>query len=574
MPGKLDIGKIAEYQPFMGVSERKTFSNWCEMHSRIRPVFVDRSACEPKTSSSGIIEIPRDLQLWELAGVARLIGDNGKTSDVEAKISSLGKLFEKTAVYIARRQGCVKEGRQLADEMVMEFYRYGKSLQVGEEYRGNEGAREIAREPLTTGETAVIDRWLAGEEYDKLLLKAQKSGSVEHWRRKMLAKYFRVSDKLVERNEQEIGGVRWAYLEKIKTDITRAIMGPVMELDSLIFSLGEETLARGMKSRHSNLFGNNRETVVECLSLPFWRDQLERIRREGNPRKVGDLEIKTAAAFQKETERLPWKGGSCKPMDAVKNQSLSCISFSMLGGRLFEEVGISYLSASLIDHSFLILVTTDGRLVWVDMANSHYFGEVAGGDVIDGSDSIESIVNKLRQGGFFSGWLKIRPRGALLDQFDIAGRSDDFAVRVSFSSGSKETQAQMMEWLGEDLRTGGDKQAASVVYRKIAYIDKYYITMNKARAMISPDWDVQEAFYLRSARFGEFRSYYLLGELYEGRGRMREAKMMYQKYIEEEYRESHRWWINYAKYRIKLLESAEKNREGRLAMGKHLEEGG
>ena len=121
--------------------------------------------------------------------------------------------------------------------------------------------------------------------------------------------------------------------------------------------------------------------------------------------------MEIAEKIQRETERLKYRDGFAKPSLIVEHQEFNCVGFSMLAAALFEEAGLVFLGVNLKRHSVGMLVTTDDRLIVMDMQNHDYNLELFEEDIIKKTASIKEIAQQARNGTFETGWLRTRRLG-------------------------------------------------------------------------------------------------------------------------------------------------------------------
>ena len=144
---KFETQPVVEQKPFENEAVGLFFAKWCEINDSIQPQIIDRDEWEQKRKK-GVLEkrsegkqtlfIPQDLQLWEMVGVMEAVDNNTFTAkperqtEAKRKLLALGKTFQDSGNYIAKRLDNINEGREIAEALALEFYEYGQSLISGE----------------------------------------------------------------------------------------------------------------------------------------------------------------------------------------------------------------------------------------------------------------------------------------------------------------------------------------------------------------------------------------------------------------------------------------------------------
>jgi len=425
-PEKLFIKKIRETtqeKPFENPAVQGFFEKWLEINDDISVEFVDRRTWEEKRRENKILEssegkkilyLPTDLQLWEIIGVVEAIDRDTFAHDPEKqkrnkeKIINLGNLLINSAIYIARRIDSIEEGKEFAQALAEEFYRYGILLVTGKEPEGQIKIEDLKEIDLTEEQTKEVDMFLAGKElYARIKERTERNQEDEEKLRvRKLSQFFRIMQKAFsrqdsppqrkegkvakERIEPEEERKPWesktpihdAFLERVEQAIERTIKKPERELLLSVFLRGTEELLREMKVPQSirgakkllliimnKLFkmgGINlpqiQETLYDVLEIPKLKQELEEVRKRGDKNEIAAKEREIADKIQEKVSSYEYQLESNNPKEMIINNALNCVGASILAGRFMEEVGLNYLVGDLPDHSLLFLITEDGKL--------------------------------------------------------------------------------------------------------------------------------------------------------------------------------------------------------------------
>jgi len=496
-----EVQKQTELLPFSDPASQKVLTAWCEVHDGIVPKIVDRKnwgandkkILVDRPDGKKDLEIPADTHLWELLQVISTIDVDSfkdgkreyKGTDREVRLKKLGTTFEDAAVYLAKRLDHVDQGQSIAKELITGFYKYGKSLQAGEEYTEEININKVAEQSLDETQTQEIDMWLAGKEYQFLKsLTDTNPQSIETKRQEMLSKYFRISEELLKREQRkEKGkGVSDWYLDKLRQKQDLAITTPVRELDSSIYDRGMETLMNGMMSKLESVVAESQKTVHEKLNTSELKSTLDNARsalaqaseadKEAKLKELVSLELTVGNQIQNEISNLTYKTGLFKPTEMVAAQALNCIGFSMLGGTLFDEVGLKYVSTSVPDHSILMQVTSDNTLKLMDMQGARVNRNITEFDLAKNehekrSNIVDQIAMAVNNGTFTYDhfMLKIDQPGQNFLNWPTK------EIYVSLAHGNQEYKAQIYFILGNALTDPAEKEKC---YRKAIELDPNY----------------------------------------------------------------------------------------------------
>ena len=522
---KFEIQSTIEQKPFENPAVQSFFTKWCEINDSIQPQIVTREQwdnrgtqgiSEKSPSGKQILFIPENLQLWEMIGVMEVIDketfitEPGKATEAKEKMLALGRTFENTGSYIAKRLNKIEKGKEIADALALEFYQYGQSLTQGKIQEASH-INNIASLDLTPQETETVDRFLAGDSLyesrkqrvEKLTTedKAEKDALYEKEREKTLSQFFRVAEKAfalknkkTDRKLQEnrVKPKPWqsntpihsAFLRKIERGLTKQIETPKREFEASIFRRGIELLQRNMPFdrlpdwvKDNCLHWQNGEiTLREALKIDELKEELNQIQKINDIEAVVKKEKEIADKIQRAVSSFPYKTNANNPSEIVANQHINCVGASILGGALMKEAGLNYLVGSVPDHSILFLVTGDGRIEWRDMldpsSNEYLTDEIIKGQRKDGKPLIVSDIVAFSHKPSPEGLMFIIDDPKYRDKLPWIKENQHQHIAVFEPNHGQ--QIQVLNNIGGTLRSLGRYEEAVEAYRQATDADPKY----------------------------------------------------------------------------------------------------
>lgn len=416
-----EVKKTINQTPFKEEAVRSFFYKWCEINDSINPQIAPREYWEENIKKQGLLSknpdgtrtlfIPNDIKLWEMVEVIEAIDKDTFANKPELRekkkqeLLSLGKMFRNSGIYIAQRISSIADGKPIAEEMAREFFRYGNSLITG--YMDQEQT-EVPIETIATNnslsfeEAEQVDKWLAGEKLYQSRLQRTKQvidqhspeeadQIIENQRQETLRQFFRVSEKAfsLERIQKYNSTIKdketpWnpsppihsAFLKKIESRMEGSIEKPNEELISSIFRRGLDRLANDMERPPSKInlgiltltfVDTGKGKLKEYVDVEKLKKELEIARKTKNVKEVSEKEIEITRVIQDAIGRFVYKEYSHNPYEMIKNRKINCLGATILGGTLFKELGINYLSVCLPRHAITVLITSDQRVFWQDL---------------------------------------------------------------------------------------------------------------------------------------------------------------------------------------------------------------
>ena len=398
------IQKTKEETLFTDIPSKKFFTEWCDkMDKSIVPQFISREAWEQK-GREGILEkdekgeqilfLPKDLQLWEVIDVIRVIDHDTLTRKPELReqraeqVTELGQTFEKAGLYLTQYLPEIKEGNNIAETIAQEFYNYGRSIQ--------EKVQNIDDLPqdnqLAEKDKQRLDEWFLGREvYRNRIARLGENPTpeqIEKMRIKTIQNYFKALNK---KGYQAEGEEPWEIKkgpaqhiqDKTREGIVKKIKAPEKALRSSIFGRGAEKLITEMKTigwqeaiqkllkEEVDLdLATEQVKLYHSLEIPRLKQELEQIREIEDIPAIALKEREIAEKIQRAVCGFEYKISVNNPSEMIESQFINCVGSAILGGKLLDEVGIKYLHMDLLKHSATILITSDEKIYWQDFTPS------------------------------------------------------------------------------------------------------------------------------------------------------------------------------------------------------------
>ena len=447
---------------------KRLFLRWCEINDSIRPEYIERDEYDPSNvlvdgeNGVKILKIPVDASSAELLPMIRAV-DQDTFSENETRAShgsnkmiNFGQMMMDAGSFLADRLDSVKDqpsdnpdvisARETATRLATEFYEFGATLSGEDTPEVDLGT--IANRKLSKKQNECVGRFLVGDKlYESRIKKAGDDPvAIEAVRKKTQDQFFRVVSKATELQSRDSDGTERgksahdAFLDKIQKSLLDNVTDmPNKELTSAIFRRGMDKVLNGMEAVSNglenklrngvvNFFDNirkagyddeNHRLIVDKLDMPSQKHELDKLKQQavetGDWSLVGQKEKKITDAIQSEVSRLKYEEDMNNPSEMILAQTRNCVGASILGGALLEEAGIDYLVAQLPEHSLLLVVTSDNKLLWRDMQSSEPNHELKEGIMlpIDGQvpptlDSISSVVKTSK------GSVSFRHKGSML----------------------------------------------------------------------------------------------------------------------------------------------------------------
>ncbi|MBZ1345239.1 MAG: tetratricopeptide repeat protein [Candidatus Nealsonbacteria bacterium] len=372
--------------------------------------------------------IPKDLRLWEMIGLMEVVDRNifvskhERQDEEKNQLLALAKTFRNTGIYISQRLDSVDQGKEVARALAEGFYEYGESLLKEKKPKEKIIADKIADNRLSPEEIEQVDRFFAEDHlYVSRRARAEKASQAEpdkkvdqfyeQERRKTLAQFFRIWEQELLRQQEtkdrkssyisqnlkdwQFGiSVYSAFLRKIEEATTKKtgqigqteeqIEKPKRDFQGAIFHKeGLQKLVSEMRERMKKQgYGGGPISLLEklridlpakekkladVLNISGLKTELEIIRQTGDSIAIGEKEREIIDKIQLAVSSFPYKLEARNPSEIAANQYINCQGVSMLGGGFLSEVGIKYLVSSEPQHSFLVVITSDGKIEYRDM---------------------------------------------------------------------------------------------------------------------------------------------------------------------------------------------------------------
>ena len=400
------IYQTIKKNPYAETPAQDFFIEWCRINDWIVPQFIDRKEWKQKEKQI-ILEkgnqgnlnlfLPHDLQLWEMIDIIKTIDHDTFTNNPQKReekvnqIQELWVVFEKTGLYLSEYLLILdkEHGRFIAEEMALQFYQYGLSLQNKKQNKD-----KIPQDhTLSQEDKTQLDEWFLWKDiYQKKIARLGKNPTQEareKTRKKLLQVYFNALERVGYKAEGDktweikVGPIQHLH-DRTRRQITKAIEIPEKEMKTALFRRGVEKLVTEMKEvgwrkATNDLLKNSgfdpllkQRKLYDILWIDKLKQELEEIRKTWDVNKVSEKELRIAKKIQQAVSSFPYKdqkwtdGTPNYPSEMVKNQFINCVGSSILGGGLLDKVGIKYLNAIIPKHSATVLITSDEKVYWQD----------------------------------------------------------------------------------------------------------------------------------------------------------------------------------------------------------------
>jgi len=504
------IREKREKTPFNKPSVEGFFTKLCVVNGLTKPNFVSREdwrGLSEEGKDARNITLPRDLQLWEMVDVARVLDARSDKNGYESGGSRLEELresrkfFKKVGIYLVEYSEGVDEarGRNIAKDMGYEFYHYGRSF----DDKRNTGKIEFEDEDrLSESDKRMVDNFLLGDKkYEEEMGKLGNDPTheqIEGRRKKMVSVYF---DALSRKGFVGAGKTPWErgvgprmHLQKLTKDrIGREMDKPESELYSTVSKIGQEKLANNIKvSDWENIYNDyisgglgideaeEKVKLSNVLEIPRLRKELKEVREGGDIGEVSKKEMDIAKRIFSEVRKFPYERLVNFPSIFLSGDYANCVKSSMIGGRFMDQVGIQYLVASLTDHVATVVLTSEGKAYWQDFTYSNM------------PENYDEISSKLDDPELINRFVDDSEKSSVnvkINDWSPFEEEDGKDLRVSISKPDVGFQTMVLHSLGYDLilhgnemwRLGKRKEARSdylesfEVFKQLTINDENYV---------------------------------------------------------------------------------------------------
>ena len=414
------IREAKEKTPFSEAPAREVFKRWCDTFQTtdlFMARFVPREEWEEQENifkesqlgDTGVktLILPEDLHFWEMIEVIEPVSQTlfkDKPELIEQKqeeIRELGEEFQQAGVYFEEYLPEIKNGRELAQNLALELYSYGLSL----EKRVHKANQILPPIKLTPQEKQKMDKWFLGDKaYQKRIEKLGPEASLEEIEEKRKEILNVVFDTLSRKGYQaemedpaevqklaendpgikpwEIRkGPRQKIQEKMQIWLNKRIRTPGQKLDTVFLKVGMEELSNKMEGLEGEALseqfleektgrkvGQEKKTLAEALEIQKLKQELARLKETAGPAEIAQKELEITAKIQKAVTSFPYDDSAQYPATIFETKKIDCLGSVFLGGGLLKEAGVDYLYADVLpDHALIFVISSDGKVHWRDL---------------------------------------------------------------------------------------------------------------------------------------------------------------------------------------------------------------
>lgn len=577
---KFELKPIIEQKIFQNPSVQFFFEKWCEINDSIELKIINRQQWNAlriknliiqKHGNKQLLFLPRDLYLWEIPIVINILdkktfANKERQIKTKEKFLDFSKILKNTGIYIIQRLSAIKEGKEIAKALALDFYRYGQLLETEGQERNKPNIKDLLLVNLSPEEMQAVDKFLAGDKLYKLKIAPELTDDErESERRKMLAKFFRIAKKAFDLKNKRLqqkerkenhpfqtknSPIENAFLEQVIDKIKLQIESPKKELINSIFRRGVEKIITEMKYRDWRFVVNSvfkefgidlslrEKTLFEALNLEQYKKSLEQLRVTGDKNLLAREEKKVADMIQLAVSRFKYDTFGDKPAQIIKNQYINCVGASLVGGALMQKVGLNYLVVDVPRHSCLLLVFSNGSVEWRDMLSPRLNSSLTD-DLVEGGDknknfSLKDIVAYASQPSNECLVFYIRDQNWYVQRTPSVYRQESFNHYVFALSPEYGHQVEILLNLADLMLGLAHYQEAIFAYKSIIetapnYFPAYYNLGN----MLAKLGHYQEAikYYKKATEINprDYRVYYNLSIVFQKLGYYQEAFEYYKK---------------------------------------------
>lgn len=176
-------------------------------------------------------------------------------------------------------------------------------------------------------------------------------------------------------------GPSFAFQQAASLGIERFYLRPKIEFEKAVMRRGRENIRDRLKEAGDEQvglfrflqkmgfdFSKDRQKLIEKLNIEQLRTRLKNLKEsDAEVDDIVSLELTIVDRIQAEISRYVYESKLSLPVEILDKERINCVGASILASVLFDEVGISYLEASIEHHSVVVVRTHDGELYYRDM---------------------------------------------------------------------------------------------------------------------------------------------------------------------------------------------------------------
>lgn len=392
-----------ENQPYLDPLTREVLEAWMEANDdSIEVIFQERDEWEKKkeflekpdeqsTNKHTILSLPTDLNLLEIPDVVDTLYKHVFRNNPELstqgikKFGKLAETFKKVGVYINENIGNMKEGKDIAEDLSKKFFNHGLSL----ESKITTKDQPVQPTVLSESDKRELDKWLIGKErYYKVMSRLGSNPSQEdinRERQRHFEGYFKaLSRKGFQREWNEFSDPIAEIQKKTKRGIENTLSFD-SDIYRAIFESGKKSMKEKIKRpRTIKLFLEmlhdvegkelmiKHQKLYDYLEIPRLKEELTEVRSTGDIEKISKKEFEIATKIREEINTYEYEDFAMIPSEVVKDNYLQCLTSTLFGTSLLDELGIKYLYVAPPNHSMTFLLTSNGKLYWQDFTPEQF----------------------------------------------------------------------------------------------------------------------------------------------------------------------------------------------------------
>ena len=183
------------------------------------------------------------------------------------------------------------------------------------------------------------------------------------------------------------GAIRLENIEQSAQQRAFSAWGEAFGLDERELSVASEGNSRVERYDAVFLAGakkfliNFRAQAGGILDIPAIQAELGDLRARGDLVGLGKKEEEITRHFQSVISSYGYESATHHPKNILESKKMNCVGASLIGGLLLKEVGITCVLAGAGSHVFLVVTTSDERVLWQDMQDGKEQPKLENGEI-------------------------------------------------------------------------------------------------------------------------------------------------------------------------------------------------
>ncbi len=411
----------------------------------------------------GCLKVPSEMRLWDIIGITEEIDNDAFKNNpeiIEGKkelIEKSGDFFFDINKYLEMEMGNIdeKNGRMIAQSMSQMCEDYGEKY--FSRIKKEDEMKDLKEKDLSEEEIEKVEKFIFGENlYNSRFGKVEDEEEIKKIREKTLNQFFRVAQKSFELEKKELKEnipanplmdstpIHSKFLENIRESLISKIEKPKEEMIRSIFQRGLELLNNNLeasrpevrqKLREIEEFKNKIENgylkLRDIVGIEDLKKELAEIRERGKIEEINEREKEIASKIKKAVSSYGYKSSWDNPSKIVEDEEMNCLGFAEVGGRLYQEAGLSNGIINIKGHVLSCWADSENNFYWNDLRDGGSdFGYLVKNEDLEGKNSdggdikIQDLIDAMS--GDFDGSLIVGLKPAAKNSHDFYGIEKQF----------------------------------------------------------------------------------------------------------------------------------------------------